>query len=53
VVHPAGRTVLRDRGELPMLDPQAQYKISIDFEIVDSQEEMDAVEEEARKSKGQ
>jgi hypothetical protein len=47
VVHPAGRTVLREKGELPMLDGQAQYRISIDFEIIDSHEAMDDLEREA------
>jgi hypothetical protein len=47
-VQPLGRGVLRERGELPMLEGQESYPITIAFDVVDSLEEMDAVREEAK-----
>jgi len=44
---PLGRGILRERGELPMLEGQASYPITITFEVIDSIDEMDAIREEA------
>ena len=46
-VQPLGRGTLRERGELPMLDGQASYPITITFDVIDSLEEMDVIREEA------
>jgi len=46
-VQPLGRATLRDRGELPMLEGQASYPITISFDVIDSLEEMDAIRGEA------
>jgi len=47
-VLPLGRGVLRGQGKLPMLAGQASYTVSIDFEVLDSAAELDAVEKEAK-----
>jgi hypothetical protein len=46
-VAPLGRGVLRERGELPLLAGQAAYHVTIDFEVLDTAEEIAALEQEA------
>jgi hypothetical protein len=46
-VTPLGRGVLRERGELPMLAGQSSYTTKIDFQVLDTPEEMQALEREA------
>ena len=46
-VQPLGRGTLRERGELPMLEGQASYPITITFDVISSLKEMDAIREEA------
>jgi len=46
---PLGRGVLRERGDLPMLDGQDEYSITIDFEMVDGMEQIEGLREEAKK----
>lgn len=46
-VTPAGRAVLRDRGELPYLEGQENRRIRIEFEVVDSLEEINTLEKDA------
>jgi hypothetical protein len=48
-VGPQGRGVLRDRGTLPMLAGQQAYAVTIDVEVLDSAEEIAALEREAAK----
>jgi len=45
---PVGRGVLREKGKLPMLEGQAEQSITIDFEVVDSMKEIEALEKEAK-----
>ncbi len=45
-VQPLGRGTLRERGELPMLEGQASYPITITFDVIDSLEEIDAIRKE-------
>jgi hypothetical protein len=45
---PLGRGNVREKGELPLLEGQEQYPISIELEVVDSLEGIDAIEGEAR-----
>ena len=47
-VLPVGRGVLRDKGELPMIESQAAYDVTIDFEVVDTVAKLEEVEKEAR-----
>jgi hypothetical protein len=47
-VTPLGRGVLRDRGELPVLEGQQEYQVSMRFEVLETREELAAVEKEAR-----
>jgi hypothetical protein len=49
---PLGRGALREQGALPMIDPQAQKSVTIEFEVVDSARRLDDVENEARKLAG-
>jgi len=51
-VLPVGRGALRDQGALPMIEGQASYDVSIDFEVLDSISEIEAIEKEARKLAG-
>jgi hypothetical protein len=51
-VLPLGRGALRQQGALPMIEGQASYDVTIDFEILDSISEIDAIEKEARKLAG-
>jgi hypothetical protein len=46
-VTPAGRGVLREQGELPMLAGQHAYSVTIDFEVLDDAEEIAALDGEA------
>jgi hypothetical protein len=46
-VTPLGRGVLRERGELPLLAGQSSYSLSIDFQVLDTPREMQALEREA------
>jgi hypothetical protein len=48
---PLGRGVLREMNLLPYLEGQKQQTITIDFEVLDSLGEFDAVEKEAEKLK--
>ena len=54
-VTPLGRGVLRERGALPMLAGQSSYSLKIDFQVLDTAEELQALEKEAaalREGKG-
>jgi hypothetical protein len=46
---PHGRGVLREQGALPMIEGQASYDVTIDFEVLDSIAEIEAIEKEAKK----
>jgi hypothetical protein len=46
---PLNRGVLRERGELPMIGGQCRYTVQVDVEVLDTLQQMTAVEEEARK----
>jgi hypothetical protein len=48
-VSPVGRGVLRERGTLQMIEGQASYDVTIDFEVLDSVAEIEAIEKEAKK----
>jgi hypothetical protein len=48
---PLGRGPLRERGQLPMLAGQASYSVRIDFEVLDSPLQMQALEREAAELK--
>jgi hypothetical protein len=48
-VGPAGRGVLREQGALPMIEGQASYDVTIDFEVLDTIAEIEAIEKEAKK----
>lgn len=45
--NPIGRAAAREKGTLAMLEGQAEYKVSISFEVLDSEEEIAALEAEA------
>jgi hypothetical protein len=47
VVHPLGRGSLREQDKLVFLEGQESHTMTIDFEIVDSLKEIDAVEKRA------
>jgi hypothetical protein len=49
---PIGRGPLRQQGALPMIDGQASYDVAIDFEVLDTGAEIDAIEKEAQKLTG-
>ncbi|MGA2642930.1 MAG: aldose 1-epimerase family protein [Spirochaetia bacterium] len=49
---PIGRGTLRQQGALPMIEGQASYDVTIDFEVLDTAAEIDAIEGEARKLAG-
>jgi hypothetical protein len=51
-VTPLGRGVLRERGELPMLAGQSSYSLQLDFQVLDTAEEMQALEREAEALRG-
>ena len=46
---PLGRGVLRKRHDLPMLDGQGEYSISIDFDVVDTLEQIEKLRKESEK----
>jgi hypothetical protein len=45
---PVGRGVLREQGKLPFLAGQATAEITIDFEVLDTKEEIEGLEKSAR-----
>jgi hypothetical protein len=47
-VTPIGRGPLREAGKLPLLGGQGEYRIRIRFEVVDSTEQLDRIEGQAR-----
>lgn len=47
-VSPEGRGVLRDKGQLPMLEGQQSHTIDIEFQVLESVEEFDAIENESQ-----
>jgi hypothetical protein len=49
---PIGRGALREKGALPMIEGQASYDVAIDFEVLDTMADIEAVEKEARKLAG-
>jgi hypothetical protein len=51
-VTPVGRGPLRERGELPMLAGQSEYRTAIRFQVLASAAEMDRIEQEARRLAG-
>jgi hypothetical protein len=51
-VLPVGRGVLREQGTLPMLEGQASYDVTIDFEVLDSAAELDELEQQAKRIAG-
>jgi hypothetical protein len=51
-VTPVGRGPLRERGELPMLAGQSEYRTAIRFQVLASAAEMDRIEQEARRLTG-
>jgi hypothetical protein len=44
---PLGRGVLRDQGNLPLIEGQATYSITVDLEVLDSLAEFEALENSA------
>ena len=46
-VTPLGQGRLRDKGKLPCIEAQEKYSIPIEFSVIDSLEEIAALEEEA------
>jgi hypothetical protein len=51
-ITPIGRGPLRQQGALPMIEGQASYDVTIDFEVLDTVAEIDAIEKEAKKLSG-
>jgi hypothetical protein len=51
-VTPLGRGPLREKGALPMIEGQGTRDITIEFEILDTLAEIEAIEKEARKLAG-
>jgi hypothetical protein len=47
-----GREKLREKGELPFLEGQDSYAISIDFQVLETRKEMESLEREARSLAG-
>jgi hypothetical protein len=47
-VTPIGRGPLRQQGALPVIEGQASHDVTIDFEVLETAAEIDAVEKEAR-----
>ncbi len=47
-VNPIGRAAARERGMLPMIEPQQRYPVEVDFEVLDSDEELQQIEAEAK-----
>ena len=46
-VTPIGRGKLRQQNKLPFLDAQAQYHVSIEFEVIDNLADFDRIRQEA------
>ena len=46
---PLGRGVLRERGDLPMINGQDEYSITLDFEAVERLEQIEELKREAEK----
>jgi hypothetical protein len=49
---PLGRGVLRERGQLPMLAGQSRYTLRIEFQVLDTMAELEALEREADALRG-
>jgi len=47
-MHPMGRGWLREKGALPMIGPQEQKNVTIDFEVIDTARRFDEIEKEAK-----
>jgi len=47
-ITPMGRGPLREQGALPMLEGQASYDVTIDFEVLEFLSDIEAIEEEAK-----
>jgi len=45
---PLGRGVLREKGVLPQLEGQAEYSMTIDFEVIDDEAGFEAIEKESK-----
>ena len=48
-VTPVGRAPLREQGTLPFIGGQESYSITVDFQVIDSLDELDRVEAERNK----
>lgn len=46
-VNPIGRAAAREKGKLPMLAGQERYTVAVRFEVLESEEEIAAIEAEA------
>jgi hypothetical protein len=49
---PLGRGMVREKGELPFLEGQEEYRVTLEFQVVDSLDEIVAIEKEADTLKG-
>ena len=47
--NPVGRSAARSRGELMTLAPQAVHHVAVEFEVLDSREELASIDAEAQK----
>ena len=47
--NPIGRAATRSKGELMTLAPQAVHHVAVDFEVLDSREELASIDAEAQK----
>jgi hypothetical protein len=47
--NPIGRAVARSQGELMTLAPQAVHHVAVEFEVLDSREELASIDAEAQK----
>ncbi len=45
---PLGRGVLREKGILPTIEGQAEWSMTIDFEVIDDKAALDAIEKESK-----
>ncbi len=50
-VTPMGRGPLRQQGALPMIEGQGSYDVTIDFEVLETIKEIEAIEKEAGESR--
>jgi hypothetical protein len=46
---PLGRGALREQGKLSLIEPQASHESTIDFEVLDSPDQFDMIDKEAKK----